>query len=135
MAVAFHAVFGVAYVGACPLAASARLLATDSTRLRFAAYVFGGKAVLLFALSGASYLLSTLVAGRRAGCVRAATRRSTLLLTRTPGACLLFPCSPLLIWAANCGALLWVQARRSRCLKARLARLEMFTMHATHVHR
>ena len=36
---------------------------------RLAAYLYGGKVVLLLALSTTSYALSKLVAGTRAGCV------------------------------------------------------------------
>jgi hypothetical protein len=81
--VAFHTAFGLAYVGACgaSLRAFARRLATGCLLRapsntppillkRLAAYLYGGKVVLLLALSTTSYALSKLLAGTRAGCVR-----------------------------------------------------------------
>jgi len=49
--------------------------------LAYAAYAFGGKAVLLLLLATASYLLSKAVAGRRIGCAPLPPVRPPVLLT------------------------------------------------------
>ena len=79
-AVAFHVTFGLGYVGACARC-SRRLLSVPLALTRTfgtvaAAYLYGGKALLLLALAAGSYALSTLVAGRRAGCAQASMRRA-----------------------------------------------------------
>jgi hypothetical protein len=64
--VGFHTVFGLTFVGAQPRPLRVQARKTDLRRS--AAHLYGGKTVLLLALCAASYALSKLVAGRRAGC-------------------------------------------------------------------
>ena len=62
--------------------------------LLYAAVSFGGKSVLLLLLCGLSFSLARACAGRRG--------------------------APLLLWAAHCGALLWVQSRGKLPLRSLL---------------
>jgi hypothetical protein len=86
-----------------------------------AAYLYGGKVVLLLALSTTGYALSKLVAGTRAGCVcgqrvrpwlSSGVRCASVLppplrtLTRRVATC-----RPAVTWTYCCGALIWAQVR------------------------
>ena len=112
---AFHVTFGTAYVGARASWASppdvccaAHIDVSLCLLPRRSAYLYGGKVVLLLLLAAASYGLSKLVAGSRAGCAAAAHCR-----LRSPPDCRVRR-RPAILWAANCGALAWVQASHIR---------------------
>jgi hypothetical protein len=82
--VAFHAAFGLAYVGAHAAwracAPALRALTLPLCRVS-SAYLYGGKVVLLLLLTAASYALSKLVAGSRAGCATFRALQLTFRLT------------------------------------------------------